>query len=377
MPVGVLASSTSIRDYAAAADPPDSSDVARSKRCSRSRRESCDGCLYGRRQWCECAEEWSSGLGDDSGVRRWEDWLLAMVTNDAQRSRSRILGPLGEIGGRAAALALRPVTNTVGAAVEVGANLERRAVDRVLDSGELERVLTSALDSARLQAGVRGALASDGARQLVDSVFDSQLMERTLTSALDSARLQAGLRGALASNGARQLVDSVFDSQLVERILTSALDGARVQAGLRRALASDGARQLVDSVFDSGLFDQLMERTLTSALDGARVQAALRRALASDGARQLVDSFFDSGLFDQFMERLSASDALWQLIDEIATSPTVTAALSKQGLGFADQVGDLMRDRSRKADHRAERIADRLTRRRSKGAPSDGDGRSE
>ena len=179
-----------------------------------------------------------------------------MVTNDAQRSRSRILGPLGEIGGRAAALALRPVTNTVGAAVEVGANLERRAVDRVLDSGELERVLTSALDSARLQAGVRGALASDG-------------------------------------------------------------------------------------------------------------------------ARQLVDSFFDSGLFDQFMERLAASDALWRLIDEIATSPTVTAALSKQGLGFADQVGDLMRDRSRKADHRAERIADRLTRRRSKGAPSDGDGRSE
>ena len=222
-----------------------------------------------------------------------------MVNDDEHGSRLRILGPLGEIGGRAAALALRPLTDTMGAAGKVGATLERRAVDRVLDSRELERILTSALDSARLQAGLRGALASDGARQLVDSVFDS------------------------------------------------------------------------------GFFDQLMERTLTSALDSARAQAALRRALASDGARQLVDSFFDSGLFDQFMERLAASDALWRLIDEIATSPTVTAALSKQGLGFADQVGDLMRDRSRKADHRAERIADRLTRRWSKEAPSDGDGRPE
>jgi len=312
---------------------------ARSKRCSRPRWESCDGCLYGRPacQWCYRAEAWS-GSGDDSGVRRWEDGLSAMVNDDEHGSRLRILGPLGEIGGRAAALALRPLTDTMGAAGKVGATLERRAVDRVLDSRELERILTSALDSARLQAGLRGALASDGARQLVDCVFDSQLMERTLGSALDRARLQAGLRGALAS---------------------------------------DGARQLVDSVFDSGFFDQLMERTLTSALDSARVQAALRRALASDGARQLVDSFFDSGLFDQFMERLAASDALWRLIDEIATSPTVTAALSKQGLGFADQVGDLMRDRSRKADHRAERIADRLTRRWSKEAPSDGDGRPE
>ena len=163
-----------------------------------------------------------------------------------------MLGPLGRVGGRAAELALRPWTDAMSAAVEMGTRLEQRAVDRVLDSQELERILTSALDSPRLQAG-------------------------------------------------------------------------------------------------------------------------LRRALASDGARQLIDGFFDSGLFDLFIERLAASDALWRLIDEIAASPAVRAALSKQGLGFADQVGDVMRERSRKADGKVERIAGRLTHRRTKAVPSDGD----
>ncbi|MGN6170466.1 MAG: hypothetical protein ACTHQQ_20190 [Solirubrobacteraceae bacterium] len=39
--------------------------------------------------------------------------------------------------------------------------------------------------------------------------------------------------------------------------------------------------------------------------------------------RRLIDGLFDSGLFDQFIEGVAKSDALWQLIDEIATHPVV------------------------------------------------------
>jgi hypothetical protein len=72
---------------------------------------------------------------------------------------------------------------------------------------------------------------------------------------------------------------------------------------------------------------------------------------------------FDSGLFDRILERLVASDGLWQAVDEIAASPAVTAAISQQGLGFADQVTDQVRARSRKADDWLERAARRLAHR--------------
>ena len=130
-------------------------------------------------------------------------------------------------------------------------------------------------------------------------------------------------------------------------------------------------RHAVDRVLDSGE----LERILTAALNDVRLQTMVRRALASDGARRLVDDFFDSSLFAYFIERLETSDGLWRLVDEDAQSPSVRAAVSQQGLGFADQVGEEVRDRSRKADRRVERTAGRLTRRRPSATPPDADTR--
>ena len=158
-----------------------------------------------------------------------------MADDHTRKSRPRPLKPLTDIGGRAAAATLRPFTGAVNAAAEAGINLEQRAVDRLLESGELERLL-----------------------------------------------------------------------------------------------------------------------------DSARLQAIVAQVVSSDGATQLIDTFFDSGLFDRFVDRLLVSDGLWRLVDVIAASPKVRAALSQQGLGFADQVGDAVRARSRKGDRRLERAADRL-----------------
>ena len=164
--------------------------------------------------------------------------MICMADDHTRKSRSSPLKPLTDIGGRAAAATLRPLTGAVGAAAEAGISLEQRVVDRLLESGELERLL-----------------------------------------------------------------------------------------------------------------------------DSARLQAIVAQLVGSEGATQLIDTFFDSGLFDRFVDRLLSSDGLWRLVDEIAASPTVSAAVSQQGLGFADQVGDAVRARSRKGDRRLERAADRLMRR--------------
>ena len=91
----------------------------------------------------------------------------------------------------------------------------------------------------------------------------------------------------------------------------------------------------------------------------------------------LIDRFLarlvDSGTLDRFFDRLLASEGLWNLIDEIAGSPAVTAAISQQGLGFADQVGDQVRERSRKADDWMERAARRLIGRQAKALPAEPD----
>jgi hypothetical protein len=60
---------------------------------------------------------------------------------------------------------------------------------------------------------------------------------------------------------------------------------------------------------------------------------------------------------------LLASDGLWRLVGVVAASPAVRAAVSQQGLGFADQVGDVVRARSRKGDRRLGGAAHRLMRR--------------
>lgn len=142
--------------------------------------------------------------------------------------------------------------------------------------------------------------------------------------------------------------------------------GTRAAAGALRPLggvveAAAGAgidieRRAVDRILES---DEL-ERLLVTAADSARLQAALLRALESDAAARIVDEFFASGLFDRFVNGLLSSDALWRLVEEIAASPAVTAAISGQGLGFADQVGGEVRTRSRKADDWLERAAQRL-----------------
>lgn len=111
-------------------------------------------------------------------------------------------------------------------------------------------------------------------------------------------------------------------------------------------------RRVIDRLLDGGELEQF--------LASPRLQALVEQVLNSDGAKKLVDTFFESGLFDRLVDGLLSSEGLWYLVDQIAASPAVRAAIAQQGLGFADQVGGVVRRRSRDADDSLERIAQRL-----------------
>jgi hypothetical protein len=131
-------------------------------------------------------------------------------------------------------------------------------------------------------------------------------------------------------------------------------------------------RAALERVLDSPQFEQ----AVSAAINSERLGAATVKLFESDGAKRLVDGFFDSGLFDEVVSRLLESDALWELVDTLAASPAVTAAITQQSLGFADQVGEEVRVRSRHADDWLERTARRVTRRRARGLPPSGEGPS-
>jgi hypothetical protein len=124
-------------------------------------------------------------------------------------------------------------------------------------------------------------------------------------------------------------------------------------------------RRVADLVLHSGE----LERVIVMAVESPQVRAALEEVMSSQAAQQMVDIMFDSALFDRVVDRLLASDAMWRLIDDVATSPAVLAAVSQQGLGFADQIGEDVRRRSRRADDWLERAAQGLIRRRAATAP--------
>ncbi|HWK26092.1 MAG TPA: hypothetical protein VNS09_05990, partial [Solirubrobacter sp.] len=116
------------------------------------------------------------------------------------------------------------------------------------------------------------------------------------------------------------------------------------------------------------------ERLLAS-LDGPSFELLVARALDSTGAQRALTRIVQSRaveeavaqLAEDAIDRLRDSQVLWSLIRDVVQSPEVSAAITQQGAGFADQIGDELRERSRDADDRLERTAWRLLRRRGTG----------
>jgi hypothetical protein len=135
------------------------------------------------------------------------------------------------------------------------------------------------------------------------------------------------------------------------------------------------SQRAVGSALANGDVDRLAARVV----DGPELERIVARALASPGVERIVERIIESPVVqeaiarvvDDVVERLRDSEALWHLIDDVIQSPVVTDAIAHQGAGFADQVNDQIRERSRTVDEKLERAAWRLLRRRSQpGGPA-------
>ena len=142
----------------------------------------------------------------------------------------------------------------------------------------------------------------------------------------------------------------VLDSPLMERVPRRLADRL-----LAAGIADDIAQRLLDG--------PELERIVAAALESPGAARLGDRVLDSPQAERLVARVIESRLLDEAVARLLESKDLWLLVDEVARSPSVTQAISHQGVGFAEEMAGVVRDRSQKADARVERIARRLFRR--------------
>jgi hypothetical protein len=162
----------------------------------------------------------------------------------------------------------------------------------------------------------------------------------------------AALDAALASRLGAEVVDRVLTSELAGRAVSRALEGPLVDTVARDVVRFAVIERLAGAVLE----DPALERVVASALDSAATERVLVRVL-------------ESRLVDEAVQRVLAGEELWIVVDEIAQSPAVTEAITRQSVSFADQVGEQLRDRSRNADARLERAARRVLRRSSASEP--------
>ena len=263
--------------------------------------------------------------------------------------------------------------------VLINAVLASDQAEQLVGNGALWGLIDKALQSqgagalvanGTLWTLIDNALTGDGARRLVENPVLWTLINRALqtdgaSQLVNSPALWRLIDQALTADGALRLVDSpalwgLINSALQSEHAGDLVDNTALWTLVDRALSSDGAGRLVNSgalwsLIDTAIASDGAERMLHSSA----LWILIDKALESENAEGLVAKLFDSGLADQFVDRLLTSKAMWRLVDEVAASPAVTAAVTQQGLGFADQVGGELRARARQADdwilHKARR----------------------
>ena len=220
-----------------------------------------------------------------------------------------------------------------------------------MSDGEIPTRRSRAARSLSAMGSVAGASLKPLREGATAAVLDSAWFESALADALDSEPIQAALKKALETEGAERVVETLFESGLVDEFVERLVADGAVWALIDGLLASDGAERLLSNdAFWSLIGKAVASDRAGELVDSGALGSLINRALAGDDARRLVATLFDGGIADQFLDRLSTSAAMWRLVDEIAASTAVTSAVTQQSLGFADQFGNEICARSRKAD---------------------------
>ena len=147
---------------------------------------------------------------------------------------------------------------------------------------------------------------------------------------------------------------AALDVALKSRVLEQAVD---------RTLTSSLARHAVDRAFQGPIVDAIAKDVVRYRV----VERVVDELLAEGVADRIVERVLAEGIadraVDQVLAGLTTREELWVLVEEVASSPAVTEAVTQQTAGFADQVAGGVRTRSHDADAWLERKARRALRR--------------
>jgi hypothetical protein len=212
--------------------------------------------------------------------------------------------------------------------------------------------LGAGLRPARYAATVAGRVEREGRRAA------TELAGRLLLGIVDRA---------IASPYAERAVDRVLGSALAEHAVGRALSGPLTDAAARDVVRYAVVERVADEVLAGEVVERLIDRAETAGVP----ERVVARLVDSPAIERAAGQIIESPLLDQVVARLLESEDLWLVVDEIAQSPAVTAAITQQGLGFADQVAGEVNERTRRADTSAETIARRLLRRGARARPAD------
>ena len=134
-----------------------------------------------------------------------------------------------------------------------------------------------------------------------------------------------------------------------------------------RSLVSRGARAGIDSARRlagaTGL-DAELERAIAEAIEAViespAFEQALANALESPAVERSAMRVLDSALVDQIVDRLLESDEIQKLIERIAEAPEVRSAITYQGVGLIEDLGEQVTLITGDIDAVLERAARRL-----------------
>lgn len=218
----------------------------------------------------------------------------------------------------------------------------RAALDLTRASTQFAVGMAGELAGEALLRGVDIALRAPATSEAVERVLGSDLIRDTVADAVRGPVLDA----LLAEDVLEEVLDRLEEGRAPERVADWVLaDGMAEQIAARVVEGPELGR-----ILDVALASEQMQETIAAALDNPAMQRIAANAV-------------DSRVVDEVVRALLASEEVWLLVAEIAESPQVTAALSRQTAGVADQITDEVRERSRDADDWVERTARRLLRR--------------
>src|SRR4051794_20099009 len=135
----------------------------------------------------------------------------------------------------------------------------------------------------------------------------------------------------LASPYAERALQRIVESELAEIAVARALSGDLVDVFAKDLVRYDVVERVVNQLPVRAAIDRTMDRLDEEAVPQLIADRVLASRVVEDPVTRMVEDV---------VGRLSASEALWTLIDDIAQSPAVSEAITQQSAGFADQIGE-------------------------------------